>query len=66
MRHLFGFSVAVVRVQHFAEVHRGLRVPLDRFLEVAFQAPHVCVLAGRTDTDSDDCVLRARRDHGTV
>ena len=35
-------------------------------MEVAFQAPHVRILAGGTHPNSDDCVLRARRDFRNV
>ena len=35
-------------------------------MEIAFQAPHVRVLARGTDTNSDDCVLRPRRNFRNV
>ena len=35
-------------------------------MEVAFQAPHVRVLAGGVHPNPDDCVLRARRNFGNV
>ena len=58
--------MAVVRIQHLAEGGRGLCVPDDRFLEVAFQAQDACVLAHRNHPDSDDCVRRAGRHYGHV
>jgi len=55
-----------VRVQHFAQVHRGFRIPLHRIVEAQVQAPHVRVFAGGVHPNSDDRILRARRHFGTV
>jgi hypothetical protein len=66
VRDIPGFPVGVVRIQHLAQIHRRLYVPEHRIMEIAFQAPHVRVLAGGTDSNSDDCVLRSRRNYRNV
>ena len=66
VRDIPGFPVGVVRVQHFAQVYRRFRVPHDCVVEITRQAQNARVLAGRTDPDSDDCVLRTRRNHRNV